>query len=41
MPKITDDKYFEYAVTVALNYGEIKWNPEKVSNIKLFTNKHN
>ena len=26
---------------VALNYEEIKWNPEKVSNIKPFTNKYN
>ena len=28
-------------VTVALNYEEIKWNPERVSNIKLFLNKYN
>ena len=27
-PKYTDDKCFQSAVTVALNYGEIKWNPE-------------
>ena len=27
-------KSFQYAATVALNYEEIKWNPEKVSNIK-------
>ena len=27
-PKITYDKYFQYAVTVALNYREIKWNQE-------------
>ena len=25
---------------VALNYEEIKWNPERVSNIKLFINKY-
>ena len=25
--------------TVALNYEEIKWNPERVSNIKPFINK--
>ena len=31
--KNTDDKCFQYAVTVALSYGEIKWNPERVSNI--------
>ena len=24
-----DDKCFQYAATVALNYEEIKWNPEK------------
>ena len=28
-------------VTVALNYGEIEGNPERVSNIKLFINKYN
>ena len=40
-PKNTDDKCFQYVVTVALNYGEIKWNPESVSNMKPFTNKYN
>ena len=25
---------------VALNYGEIKWNPERVSNVKPFINKY-
>ena len=39
-PKYKDDKCFQYAATVALNYGEIKWNPEIVSNIKLFINKY-
>ena len=34
-----DDKWFQYA-TVALNYEEIKWNPERVSNIKPFINKY-
>ena len=28
-------------MTVALSYGEIKWNPEIVSNIKPFINKYN
>ena len=37
-PKNTDDKYFQYA---ALNYDKIKWNLERVSNIKLFLNKYN
>ena len=36
-----DDKWFQYAATVALNYEEIKWNPERVSNIKPFINKYN
>ena len=40
-PKNTDDKYFQYAATVALNYEKIKWNLERVSNIKLFLNKYN
>ena len=28
-------------MTVSLNYAEIKWNPERVVNIKPFTNKFN
>ena len=40
-PKNTDDKCFQYAATSALNYEEIKWNPEKISNIKPFINKYN
>ena len=39
--KHTDDKCFQYAVTVTLNYEEIKWNLERVSNIKPFINKYN
>ena len=39
-PKNKDDKCFQYAVTVALNYEEIKWNPERVSNIKPIINIH-
>ena len=39
--KSKDDKYFWYAVTVALNCWEIKWNSERVSKIKPFINKHN
>ena len=39
--KNTVDKCFQYAVTVSLTYGEIKWNPERVSNIKLFINTYN
>ena len=40
-PKHKYDKCFQYAVTVALNYTEIKENPVKVSNIKPFINKYN
>ena len=39
-PKNEDDKCFQYAVTVALNYGEIESQPEKVSNIKPFINNY-
>ena len=39
-PKNKDDKCFQYAVTVALNYEEIKWDPERLSNIKPFINKY-
>ena len=39
-PKNKDDECFSYAVTVSLNYEEIKWNPERVSNIKQFINKY-
>ena len=40
-PKNTADKCFQYAVTVALNYGESKWNRERISNIRPFINKYN
>ena len=40
-PKNKDNKCFQYAATVVLNYEEIKWNPERVSNIKPFVNKDN
>ena len=36
-----DDKCFQYAETLASKYGQIKWNPERVSNIKPFKNKYN
>ena len=39
--KNEDDKCFQYAATAALNYKEIKWNPERVSNIIQFINKYN
>ena len=37
----TDDKCFQYAAIVALNYEEIESYPEGVSNIKPFINKYN
>ena len=40
-PKIENDKCFQYAATVALNYEEIESHPERVSNIKPFINKYN
>ena len=40
-PKNTDDRCFQYAVAVALNYEEIESHPERVSNIKQFINKYN
>ena len=36
-----DDKCFQYAVTIALNYKEIESHPERVSYIKPFINKYN
>ena len=35
-PKNSDDKCFQYAITVALNYQNIKSNPERISKIKSF-----
>ena len=40
-PKNMDDKCFQYAATVALNYEEIESHPERVSSIKSFINKYN
>ena len=39
--KNNDDKCFQYAVTVALNYQNIKSNPERIPNIKPFIDQHN
>ena len=36
--KYKDDKCFQYAITVALNYGKIESHLERVSNIKPFIN---
>ena len=39
-PKNTDDKCFQYAVTVALIYEKINWNLKRVLNIKSFIKKY-
>ena len=39
--KNADDKCFQYAATVAVNYKEIELHPERVSNVKPFINKYN
>ena len=36
-----DDRCFQYAVTVALNYEQIKDHPERISKIKHFIDQHN
>ena len=41
IPKNKDDKGFQYAVMVALNYREIESHAEKFSNIKQYINKFN
>ena len=40
-PKNNDDKCFQYALTVALNYKQIKSHLVRMSNIKLFINQYN
>ena len=40
-PKNKDDKCFQYALTVALNYEKIKDHPERTSKIKPFIDKYN
>ena len=40
-PKNNDDKYFQYAVTLALNLDNIDNHPERVSKIKPFIEKYN
>ena len=36
-----DDRYFQYAVTVALNHEQIKYHPVRISKIKTFIDKYN
>ena len=40
-PKNNDGKYFQYAVTVALNYEKIKKDAQKISNFKTFIDQYN
>ena len=40
-PKNNDDKCFQYTLTVALNYQNIKNNPERISRIKPFIDQYN
>ena len=40
-PKNNDDKYFQYAITLALNLDKIKKDPQRVSKIKPFIEKYN
>ena len=40
-PKNKDEKCFQYALTVALNYEQIKDHPERISKIKPFIDKCN
>ena len=37
-PKNNDDKCFQYALTVALNYQNIKKDTQRISKIKTFIN---
>ena len=39
-PKNNDDKFFQYALTVALNYEQIKKGPPKISKIKPFIDQY-
>ena len=39
--KNNDDKCFQYAITAALNYEQIKSHPERISKIKPFTDQYN
>ena len=40
-PKNKDDKCFQYALTVDLNYEQIKDHPERISKIKPFIDQYN
>ena len=40
-PKNKDDKCFQYASTVALNYQNIEKDPQRISKIKPFIGQYN
>ena len=40
-PKNNDDKCFQYALTVVLNYEQIKKDPQRIPNIKPFIDLYN
>ena len=40
-PENNDDNYFQYVLTVTLNYQNIKSHPERVSNLKPFVDQYN
>ena len=40
-PKNNDNKFFQYALTVAKNHEQIKSHPERMSNIKPFIEQYN
>ena len=40
-PKNKDDKCFQYAITVALDYKNIKNNPQEITKIKPFIDQYN
>ena len=40
-PKNKDDKCFQFALTVVLNYQNIKKDPQRISKIKLLIDQYN
>ena len=40
-PKNKDNKYFQYAITTALNHQKVENHPERISNIKPFIDQYN
>ena len=40
-PKTNGDNFFQYTLSAALNYQNIKNNPERISNLKTFINQYN